>query len=143
MKCRVLQSLQRTEGLLSQRRSEHYVLLEKWLQVEEPSSRRRKNACSFNEDSCFWAHVEEALISLELLKDEEICPVVEADVYKKMEKFEEYVMESIAKLMVDPEIFLEGSSFRTWWSMYSSKKGSTYQCPLANYMKNESSRAYA
>lgn len=55
----------------AQGRSEHYILLEKWLQVEEPSSSRRKKACSFNEDSCFWAHVEEALISLNLLKDEE------------------------------------------------------------------------
>ncbi|KAL1820660.1 hypothetical protein ACET3Z_015529 [Daucus carota] len=121
-------------------RSEHYILLEKWLNEMQITPSQRTKNCSFNEDSCFWAHVEEALILVKMLSTEESSPENE-DLFRKLNKFEEYVMDSIVKHIVEPEIFLEGSSFRLWWSLYSNKKGDSYKSPLANYMRAKTCEA--
>ncbi|KAM0033622.1 putative carboxylesterase [Helianthus debilis subsp. tardiflorus] len=48
-------------------RSDDYKLLEKWSDEDKRDSKssevKRNKAASLTEDSCFWAHVEEALIS--------------------------------------------------------------------------------
>lgn len=123
-------------------RSEHYKLLKKWLDDRPKKGNQRNKACSFNEDSCFWAHVEEALISVGMLKDGESRPE-EGELLGNLNKFEEYVMESIHNRLVDPEIFLEGSSFMTWWNIYKGRKGSEYNSPLANFMMNKSYHSYS
>ncbi|WOG97648.1 hypothetical protein DCAR_0416989 [Daucus carota subsp. sativus] len=121
-------------------RSEHYILLEKWLNEMQITPSQRTKNCSFNVDSCFWAHVEEALILVKMLSTEESSPENE-ELFRKLNNFEEYVMDSIAKRIVDPEIFLEGSSFQLWWSLYSDKKGDSCKSPLANYMRARSYEA--
>lgn len=117
-------------------RSEHYILLEKWLNELPNTVSQRTKAASFSEDSCFWAHVEEALILVSMLSSEESSPENE-ELFRKLNHFEEYVMDSIVKHILDPEIFLEESSFMKWWSEYSTKKGSSYNSPLANYMRDK------
>ncbi|MFS7970667.1 putative carboxylesterase [Helianthus anomalus] len=48
--------------------SDHYKLLERWSdedkKISKASEVKRNKATSLTEDSCFWAHVDEALISL-------------------------------------------------------------------------------
>ncbi|KAK1404483.1 Senescence-associated carboxylesterase 101 [Heracleum sosnowskyi] len=121
-------------------RSEHYILLEKWLNEMPSAASQRTKACSFNEDSCFWAHVEEALILVSMLSNEESSPENE-EVVRKLNQFEDYIMDSIVNHILDPEVFLEQSSFMKWWSKYSAKKGSSYDSPLANYMRDKSYEA--
>ncbi|KAK9067264.1 hypothetical protein SSX86_014590 [Deinandra increscens subsp. villosa] len=57
----------------TEKRSNHYKLLEKWSkedkEVLKTSEEKRSKAASLTEDSCFWAHVEEALIKLKELKN--------------------------------------------------------------------------
>lgn len=117
-------------------RSEHYILLQKWLNEMPSTGNQRTQACSFNEDSCFWAYVEEALIRVKMLSNE-----ASSSENEELIEFEEYVMGSIEKHIVDPEIFLEGSSFMNWWSIYSDKKGSSYNSRLANYMSKRNYEA--
>jgi hypothetical protein len=56
-------------------RSKHYTLLEKWLSEDEKPASRPNNPKKQNlkggltEDSCFWAYVEEALISVNVLSN--------------------------------------------------------------------------
>ncbi|KVH92759.1 Lipase, class 3, partial [Cynara cardunculus var. scolymus] len=72
-------------------RSQHYQLLEKWLNEDKkglnPSERSNK-AASLNDDSCFWAHVEEASVLLSELKNGGSTDVRG----QKLEQFETYVM---------------------------------------------------
>ncbi|XP_074370897.1 senescence-associated carboxylesterase 101-like isoform X1 [Apium graveolens] len=122
-------------------RSEHYILLEKWLndanssfpQKQDNMPTTRTEPCSFNEDSCFWAHVEEALILVNMLCDEESSPQNE-QLFRKLKHFEDYVMDSKNKHILDPEVFLEQSSFMKWWGIYSAHKGTSYDSPLAKFM---------
>ncbi|KAK1432820.1 hypothetical protein QVD17_09721 [Tagetes erecta] len=56
-------------------RPKHYELLEKWLEEymiteSKPIKKTRNEAASLTEDSCFWAQVEEASISLTNLENE-------------------------------------------------------------------------
>jgi hypothetical protein len=53
-------------------------------------------------DSCFWAHVEEAILAcneLKVLKDKEVL-------FKKWVEFEDYVYSLLKDYTVSPEIFL-------------------------------------
>ncbi|KAL0751604.1 hypothetical protein Bca101_033607 [Brassica carinata] len=72
-------------------------------------------------DSCFWSEVEEALIAINELKTQP-----DEGLFGKLVKFEEYVWEMIRKREVSPEIFLERSSFMTWWKEYNDIKGTRY-----------------
>ncbi|KAD4584964.1 hypothetical protein E3N88_22565 [Mikania micrantha] len=71
-------------------RPNHYKLLEKWSIEDNKSSKtselKRNKAASLTEDSCFWAHVEEALIVLENGGSDD--------------KFEDYVMGLIENYAV-------------------------------------------
>ncbi|CAJ1946830.1 unnamed protein product [Sphenostylis stenocarpa] len=83
-------------------------------------------------DSCFWAHVEEALISckeLEVLKEKE-------ETLQKLVEFEEYVYGLLKNYAVSPEIFLARSSYMRWWNEYKAIKGASYSSPLANFMND-------
>lgn len=103
-------------------RSKHYILLEKW-QIENakkpisaPTNKKKQNvAGNLTEDSCFWAKVEEALISCELLKDA-TSSIMDKQVSRDyLVNFEAYVMDQIKNYAVSPEIFLAESSFIKWW----------------------------
>ncbi|KAL7604518.1 senescence-associated carboxylesterase 101 [Lactuca sativa] len=121
-------------------RPNHYKLLEKWSEEEKkgrkPSDPKTK-AASLTEDSCFWAHVEEALISLRDLRNGD-----PNNIATDIEKFEVYVWHSIKDFSVSPEIFVEGSSFMKWWSEYKGYKGSSYDSVLARYMNDKNYISY-
>ncbi|KAJ0799951.1 putative carboxylesterase [Helianthus annuus] len=122
-------------------RPNHYKLLEKWLVEDKKNSKSseeiRHKAASLTEDSCFWAYVEEALISLRDLVNEGLF-----DTEQKLEEFEAYVMRLIENYSVSPDIFLEGSSFMKWWNEYKAEKGTAYASELAQYMNTESYKSY-
>ncbi|KAK4488483.1 hypothetical protein RD792_004247 [Penstemon davidsonii] len=119
-------------------RSQHYVMLEKWLNEGKPveGAKVRNYACSLTEDSCFWAHVEEAILS---------CRSMGLDMQLSREKlivFEYYVMNLIRNFAVSPEIFLPKSSFMQWWEEYNVIVGSSYESALCDFMRNHY-RSYA
>ncbi|CAN4081899.1 unnamed protein product [Withania somnifera] len=123
---------------VSHGRSEHYKLMEKWLTDHENIyTHQRSQASSLTVDSCFWAYVEEAVISCEVLKDGESSPQDQESARENLIKFEQYVMDQINNFLVSPEIFLPQSSFMLWWKEYSSVVGNSYTSPLSNFMKDD------
>jgi len=83
-------------------------------------------------DSCFWAHVEEAILAckeLNEVKDKE-------EVLNKLVEFEDYVYGLLKDYAVSPEIFLRQSSYMSWWKDYKAIKGSSYTSKLANFMND-------
>ncbi|MFS7970660.1 putative carboxylesterase [Helianthus anomalus] len=124
-------------------RPDHYKLLEKWSDedrrnTQNSSEEKRYRAASLTEDSCFWAHVEEASISLLDL----VNGSGSADSEQKLEEFESYMMRKINSYSVSPDIFLEGSSLMKWWDVYKAHKGTGYASEFAQYMNNGSYRSY-
>ncbi|KAF8028985.1 hypothetical protein BT93_E1607 [Corymbia citriodora subsp. variegata] len=119
---------------LTRRRSNHYKLLEKWLKDYQDSERAGKtketkdgrSVVTVTEDSCFWAHVEEAIRSCRLLDRA-------SSEQEKLTKFEEYVMDLIGEKKVSSDIFLEKSNYMQWWKEYQDKVA--HQSPLMDYMK--------
>ncbi|XP_062018527.1 senescence-associated carboxylesterase 101-like [Rosa rugosa] len=124
------------------KRPKHFILLEEWLKKvvkpkATPSKSKKENAGSnLNEDSCFWAYVEEALISCNTLKDEESSSEERESSLQKLKEFEGYVLDSLKNYAVNPEIFLEQSSFMQWWNKYQVIMGSYYSSSLTKLMKN-------
>nr|POE78286.1 senescence-associated carboxylesterase 101 [Quercus suber] len=63
------------QDYIKSRRPEHYKKLEQWLKekpLSVPNKLKKQNVASnLTEDSCFWAHVEEARISCQLLSSRE------------------------------------------------------------------------
>ncbi|KAK9067266.1 hypothetical protein SSX86_014592 [Deinandra increscens subsp. villosa] len=125
-----------------QNRPNHYKLLEKWSDEDKNQLKSsvvtRNKAASLTEDSCFWTHVEEALISLRNLGNGG-----SSNNEKELE-FEAYLMCSIKNYSVSPDIFLEGSSLMEWWNKYMAHKGLTYTSEFTEYMtkNNESYKSY-
>ncbi|GKF49548.1 hypothetical protein Tco_0142799, partial [Tanacetum coccineum] len=119
---------------------EHYKLLEKWLN-EHKSEGKRCRAASLTEDSCFWAHVEEALISLRNLMNGGSSKNV-ANIIQGLEEFEAYLMHAIKEFMVSPDIFVVESSLMKWWNEYNAYRGSSYVSEFAQYMNNGSYLSY-
>ncbi|KAK1432817.1 hypothetical protein QVD17_09718 [Tagetes erecta] len=122
-------------------REDHYKLLEKWSDEDKKDSgtsdEKRNKAASLTEDSCFWAYVEEALISLRNLENEGSSNIETA-----LEKFEDYAMSAIKNYSVSPEIFIKGSSFMKWWEKYKTYKGNAYASEFARYMNNVGYKSY-
>ncbi|KAM0033644.1 putative carboxylesterase [Helianthus debilis subsp. tardiflorus] len=122
-------------------RPDHYKLLEKWSDEDKKDSKTsevtRHKAASLTEDSCFWAHVEEALISLK-----DLVNGGSTDNEEKLKEFESYMMSAINNYSVSPDIFLEGSSLMKWWNGYKAHKGTGYASEFAEYMNNGSYRSY-
>nr|GEY17768.1 senescence-associated carboxylesterase 101-like [Tanacetum cinerariifolium] len=115
-------------------RSDHYVKLEK-LSIENGKEKTpsdgAKKAASLTKDSCFWAHVEEALINLRALKNGGSSNVIE-----KLKQFDVYMMNAIKDFSVSPDIFLNGSSIMVWWDEYKTYNGSAYASTFAEYMSS-------
>ncbi|KAK7316404.1 hypothetical protein VNO77_35418 [Canavalia gladiata] len=101
-------------------------------------NRRRKMKVELilTTDSCFWAHVEEALLSCQELK------VVEEkqDTLWKLVQFEDYVYSLLRNYEVSSEIFLPQSSYMRWWNEYKEIKGTAYNSELAIFMNDPSKR---
>ncbi|KAG9159739.1 hypothetical protein Leryth_007771 [Lithospermum erythrorhizon] len=119
-------------------RSQHYVLLQQWLNDDNSggNSKERNQACSLTEDSCFWAYVEEAIISCEILKDDLSSLDDRTSAEDNLKIFEHYVMNEIDLYAVSSEIFHPKSSFMRWWNEYSNMKGPSYNSELSDFMKN-------
>lgn len=125
-------------------RSPHYTKLEKWLKAADtnpsgPTEKKKKDIANcLTEDSCFWAHVEEAIKLCKTLKISN-----EPLIRNKLIDFEQYVMQQIKNYAVSPDIFLKGSSFMQWWMEYKSVIESSYVSDLTGFMKNGNYNRYA
>ncbi|RDX67441.1 Peroxidase 63, partial [Mucuna pruriens] len=119
-------------------RSRHYKVLEEWLEEEKKdtsdsnSSSRKNVELILTIDSCFWAHVEEALLLCKQLQNVQ-SSVTEKEATKKLLEFEEYVYGLLKRYQVSPEIFLEKSSYMKWWNQY---KGISGKPELATFMSD-------
>ncbi|XP_057983475.1 senescence-associated carboxylesterase 101 [Malania oleifera] len=127
-------------------RSPHYILLEKWQRDEKKPAdpaNEPKMASSLTEDSCFWADVEEAIISCNFLNNVESSPEEKESSRKSLIEFEKHVMDLIRDYAVSPEIFLWQSSFMKWWKEYEKVIGADSNSPLLVYMRDEKYEQYA
>ncbi|XP_048127993.1 senescence-associated carboxylesterase 101-like [Rhodamnia argentea] len=136
---------------ISQGRSEHFKLLEDWLDKHQKqsgksvsnNSKMKKIMFSVTEDSCFWAHVEEARISCRLLNS---GGSNNAET-ENLVRFEEYVMGLLKNYAVSPDIFLDSSSYMQWWREYEDilgkqMMGASHNSELARFMKDEDYHLY-
>ncbi|KAJ6854496.1 hypothetical protein NC651_039422 [Populus alba x Populus x berolinensis] len=125
-------------------RSRHYILLEQWQEDDDekkltssPNNKKKEDVAGIlTEDSCFWAKVEDALISCEVLKAETSCPVEKQSAKENLDLFEQYAMEQINNYAVSPEIFLKQSSFVKWWKSFQEIIETSHDSPLCDFMKN-------
>ncbi|KAF5479543.1 hypothetical protein F2P56_000352 [Juglans regia] len=140
-------------------RPKHYKLLDQWLLNDDgrPASNaninsKKKNVeANLTEDSCFWAHVEEARISckLMLIRNSESSIVdLEGPHKSNLIAFEGYVLGLLRNYAVSPEIFLTKSSFMGWWKEYKEIiakgiMGTFYSSPLTELMKTRRYSHYA
>ncbi|KAH0973031.1 hypothetical protein GBA52_025187 [Prunus armeniaca] len=119
-------------------RPKHFILLEKWLKeaeegkvaerIDGPSKSKAQNvASSLTDDSCFWAHVEEALILCNQLEKGQPSFQEREQCKQKLIEFEEYVLDALENFAVTPDIFLKYSSFMAWWKQYNKIVGSSTQ----------------
>ena len=129
------------QDYINQGRSKHYIILEQLLkETEKPSNgpnelKKQNVASSLTEDSCFWAHVEEARISCQLLSSGESNDREKET--NNLIEFENYVYGLMKNYAVSSEIFLPKSSFMTWWREYREIKGTFYRSHLTGLMNNE------
>ncbi|PQM32882.1 senescence-associated carboxylesterase 101 [Prunus yedoensis var. nudiflora] len=140
-------------------RPKHFIRLEEWLKEEEerkvaerirrgeivefgPSKSKAQNvASSLTDDSCFWAHVEEALILCNQLENGQQSVQEREQCKKKLIEFEEYVLDALKDFAVTPDIFLKHSSFMAWWKQYNKIVGSS-TTQLARIMTDGTYRDY-
>ena len=129
---------------INQGRPKHYKKLEQWLNETEtkksasgPNYLKKQNVESnLTKDSCFWAHVEEALISCKLLSSNELSTDHRDKESSKLIDFENYVYSLMKNYAVSPEIFLHQSSFMKWWKEHKKIIGTSYGSRLTDLMKN-------
>ncbi|KAL3723187.1 hypothetical protein ACJRO7_035375 [Eucalyptus globulus] len=132
-------------GYMSQWRSKHFKLLKDWLDKHPKQtaksvpndSKMKKIMLSVTEDSCFWAHVEEARISCRLLNS----GGSNSTEIEKLVWFEGYVMNLLKNYSVSTDIFLDSSSYMQWWREYDDilakqMMGASHNSQLADFMKN-------
>ncbi|KAG5223827.1 senescence-associated carboxylesterase [Salix suchowensis] len=91
-------------------RSRHYILLEKWQEddaekLKSPPNNKKKQivAGMLTEDSCFWAKVEDVLISCKLLNDGTSSAVEKQLAKENLDMFEQYALNQINNYAVSPE----------------------------------------
>ncbi|XP_057867983.1 protein EDS1B isoform X2 [Cryptomeria japonica] len=105
-------------------RPNRHIILEKWLNDKDQTRLERvtkvRNSrtkfASLTEDSCFWAHLEEVCKVLKILQQEkDQHQVMNAQLKKILENFEDYVWRMIKYHSISVEVFLQGSSFMKWW----------------------------
>ena len=130
------------EDYINQGRPKQYIKLEQWLNETAepagvPNELMKQNVVSIlTEDSCFWAHVEEALISCKLLTSTGSSEMEKQSSRDSLFEFENYVYGLIKNYTVSPEIFLQGSSFMQWWREYEKIMGTSYSSDLTKLMKD-------
>ncbi|KAJ6854494.1 senescence-associated carboxylesterase 101-like [Populus alba x Populus x berolinensis] len=125
-------------------RSRHYILLEQWQEDDDaeklkssPNNKKKQNMAGIlTEDSCFWAKVEDALISCKLLKSGTSSAVEKQSAKANLDMFEQYAMNQIHNYAVSPEIFLKESSFMKWWKTFQEVIETSHDSPLCDFMKN-------
>ncbi|CAL0298982.1 unnamed protein product [Lupinus luteus] len=100
------------QDYVNNKRSAHLKKLQGWFDeanrgtIESFDNTSKHNVESIlTLDSCFWAHVEEALIACKELKELET-----EEANNKLVEFEKYVYESLKNYEVSAEIFLPKSS---------------------------------
>ncbi|XP_023895073.1 senescence-associated carboxylesterase 101 [Quercus suber] len=138
------------QDYINKGRRKHYIKLEQMLkETVRPSSgpnqmKKQNVAASLTEDSCFWAHVEEALISCKLLSSGGSSVEQKDSAKKELIEFEKYVFDLMKNYAVSSEIFLPQSSFMKWWGEYRQITGASYSSSLTNLLKNDNNYvAYA
>ncbi|XP_059077752.1 protein EDS1B-like [Cryptomeria japonica] len=114
------------ESYLSQGGRPHrYIVLEKWMEEKDRTRIARDNKprtkfASLTQDSCFWAHLEEASKTLtNLQQDQDQHQVMNTQLKESLQEFEGRVWSMIEDWSISAEVFLEQSSFMTWWKQYS------------------------
>nr|GEV30323.1 senescence-associated carboxylesterase 101-like [Tanacetum cinerariifolium] len=124
-------------------RSNHYKLLEKWMDNEKKdlNPNEKMNAPNLNVDSWFWVHVEEAVLALRDLKNDRSSRNRE-DIKHELERFMAYMMHAINDYLVSSDIFLNGSSLMKWWNEYNTYKEGSCDSEFAQYMKSETYKSY-
>uniref|UniRef100_A0A6N2MIP7 Fungal lipase-like domain-containing protein n=1 Tax=Salix viminalis TaxID=40686 RepID=A0A6N2MIP7_SALVM len=124
-------------------RSRHYILLEKW---QEEDAEKLKSSPNNNwqkkkqnvagilaEDSCFWAKVEDALISCKLLKSGTSSAVEKELAKENLDMFEQYALNQINTMRISDK----ESSFMKWWKTFQEIIETSQDSPLRDFMKNE------
>ncbi|CAN6479128.1 unnamed protein product [Victoria cruziana] len=105
------------------KRPRHYELLDKWHEEDDRKNRKVKRktekGASLTDDSCFWAHVEEAALWLNELKKQGRGKTDE--LWIKLREFEGYVMKLVDNYELSTEAFLDNSSFMEWWMEYEKE----------------------
>ncbi|XP_057867959.2 lipase-like PAD4 isoform X1 [Cryptomeria japonica] len=126
-------------------RPNRHKILEKWLNVKDQTRingvtkarNDRTKFASLTEDSCFWAHVEEACKVLKVLQQEQDQQqAMNTQLKESLEKFEDYVWKMIKDRSISVEVFLEGSSFMKWWQQYTHLQFQSNHY-LSEFMENE------
>eukprot|EP00253_Pinus_taeda_P018531 PITA_18531 len=125
---------------LSDGRPTRHKVLEKWMEEKEKtrSSKGRSGRtelASLTQDSCFWAHVEEALKELKNLEQSQNQKL------ESLEIFEGYVARLINDRNISFDVFLQGSSFMEWWKEWKKFKQDQFtesSSPLYEIMETES-----
>lgn len=129
-------------------RPNHYKKLEEWFEewCSNTSTMQKDTVSSIlTIDSCFWAHVEEAILECEVLKNGVNCTSARDKevVVAKLTKFEDYVVELMRNCAVSSEIFLPYSTFMKWWKEYDEIMGDEHETVLTRLMRNEQYEEYA
>jgi len=125
---------------LSDGRPTRHKVLQKWMEEKESTrsstdKKPRTKFASLTEDSCFWAHVEDALKDLENLKQGQHQKL------ESLEMFEGYMTRMINDHKISSEVFLEQSSFMVWWTdwkEHNKNQSPEWSSPLYKIMEIES-----
>jgi len=121
-------------------RPTRHTVFQKWMEDKEKThssrgEKARTKLASLTQDSCFWAHVEEALKGLENLKQGRHQEL------ESLEEFENNVTRMINDRSISAEVFLEESSFMMWWAEWKEYKKNQcleWNSPLYKIMESES-----
>ena len=125
---------------LSYGRPDRHKVLQNWMEEKKKTrsskgQNPRTKFASLTPDSCFWAHVEQALKDLENLKqDQHQNP-------ENLEMFEGYVTKMINNRNISSYVFLEASNFMIWWKdwkEYKQNQFAEWSSPLCKVMESES-----
>ncbi|ERM99598.1 senescence-associated carboxylesterase 101 [Amborella trichopoda] len=127
----------RNRNYVSEGRPHYYAVIEGWLEKGADSERNSKG--SLTHDSCFWAHVEEARLRVAEVK---LDGSTREEQMAELKAFEDYVMGLIKRCEVSCEIFLQKSSFMSWWKDYEGILKVGYNSPLVTFMKNQDYKKY-
>ncbi|XP_031479396.1 senescence-associated carboxylesterase 101-like [Nymphaea colorata] len=134
----------RNRDYVNKKRAPHYETLERWHEASVKSKKeepKEKKAKIMTEDSCFWAHVEEAALTVKELKGRREQGDMELDgLRNKLKNFEGYVWKLIGNHALSTTVFFERSTFMKWWKQYESEL--QHSSEFTSYMKSGDYRCY-